>query len=137
MKRIKCLSRLVTAISLTLAALLFSFSASAEIKLSEPIIAKIPIALVDLDLQPKSLPGQKIEYHHVYSIEYNDLIFNHIELLSFNNSKQFNLALLTQPIINEISGIYKTDILNFYQDPDIRPSKNHKTLKIAMRTYSF
>lgn len=137
MKRIKYLPRLVTAISLIFSVLLFSFSASAEIKLSEPIFVETSIVVVDLNMKIESSPGQKIKYKNFYSVEYNDLVFNDINLLNLNDSKQFNLALLTQPTFDEISGIYKTDIMNLYQDPDVRPSKNHKTLKIAMRTYSF
>lgn len=137
MKRTKSLYRLVTAISLIMAAVLFNFSVSAEPKLSEPIAVEKTIFMLDLDMKIESSPGQKIKYRNFYSIEFNDLIFNDIYSSNFNDSKQFDLALLTQPTFYEISGIYKTDILNFYQDPDIRLSKNYEVLKVAMRSYSF
>lgn len=137
MKNIKHLFRLVTAISLMMAAVLFNFSVSAEPKLSEPIVAETSNFIVDLDMKIESSPGQKVKYYHVYSIEYNDLVFNDINLSNLNDSKLFKLASLNQPTFNKIDELYKTDILNFYQDPDIRLSKNYDVLKVAMRSYSF
>lgn len=137
MKRTKSLFRLVTAISLIMAAVLFNFSVSAEPKLSEPIVAEKTIFMIDLDMKIESSPDQKIKSRHFYSIEFNDLIFNDIHSSNFNNSKQFNLALLSQPTFNKIDELYEADILNIYQDPGIKLFKNYEVLKVAMRSYSF